>query len=461
MSVKKYTFTDLVRIEQLRNIETSKTSNLSYASIADMDSHATTDFKYTAFLQRLAIRARRLIQDNALANTLLQPQKLFTRASRISLASAAILGALAAGNAVGESATLNIYWLLAVLLGFNLLSILLWLTGIIFNLQGLSTGVAAQLASWLPYRHKENDTVSSLAARAWWESCLTGTVGKWRISVLTHKFWLTYIIAGVALLILLMLAKQYNFIWGTTLLPESSLPELTRILGKPMEYMGLSTPDSHQIAASRMGTDDQDAETRSAWARFLLGTLLFYGLMPRLVLLAISILMQKWAERNFKLDLYLPYYIELRQRLMTREIKAQIIDADPQAVAKQTNTVPQAIHNTLPLNAYAFGIELDDQIIWPETVICRDNIIDQQSLAKATHSIRKIDGPLLVGVAIHRLPDRGVQRIVRELIASTTETPWLILLHRQTAPPVVTARKLAWFRLAEACGISAEHIIIQ
>lgn len=461
MAVKKNNFADLVRIEQLRKIESKKAEDLSYASVSDMDGQATTDFKYPDFIQRLTLRTKRLVHDNQLEALLFKPQKQFKHASRICFVVAAILGVLLAGNALGESATLNIYWLLAVLLGFNLLSILLWIAGISFNLHRLSTGVAAQLVGWWASRKKKEDTIASLAQLAWWESCLTGAVGKWRISVLTHKFWLVYLTAGMVFLILLMLAKQYNFIWGTTLLSESSLPKLTQVLGKPMEYIGLGMPDSQQITASRMGAGKQDAETRGAWARFIIGMLIIYGLLPRFILLGISVLMQKWAQYRFKLDLYLPYYIELRQHLMTRKIKAKVVDADPQTPVKQTDITLPPVSNTIPQNAHAFGIELDDQSVWPDAVNCRLNIVDLKSNEEASRLIKTIDGPLLIGVAAHRIPDRGVQRIVKELIADTNAKPWLILLKRQSAEPVSNAREFAWFRLAEACGIPAEHVITQ
>lgn len=463
MTPKNNTFTDLVRLEQLRHIETSKAEALSYASIADMEAHVASDFSYHAFLKRLTTRARRLIQDNALTRVLQHPQSLFVRARRISLVIAAILGALAAANAVGESATLNIYWLLAVLLGFNFISIVLWVMGISLNLQSLSAGVVAQLACWLPYRYKEkeSDSIASLAARGWWETCLTGAIGKWRISVLTHLFWLTYLTTGLALLILLMMAKQYDFIWGTTLLPESSLPQLTLWLSRPMEIFGLIPPDSYQIAASRVGAAAQDAETRSAWAKFLLGTLLLYGILPRLFLLMLSSLMQQLAERRFKLDLYLPYYVTLRQRLMAHEFESSVIDADPQIASAHTIPALQQTSGGMPQNILAVGIELDDHIIWPDGLQCSENVIDQTSFAEATDKIKRFNGPLLIGVAAHRLPDRGVQRTIRELIASGSGEAWLILLRSRAAIPVAETRKLAWFRTAETCAIPAEHVIIQ
>lgn len=463
MTFKNNTFSELVRLEQLRHIETSKAEALSYASIADMETYAATDFNYSVFLKRLTARARRLIQDNALTRALQHPQNLFIRASRISLIIAAILGALAAVNAVGESATLNIYWLLAVLLGFNLISILLWIIGISLHLQGLSAGVVAQFACWFPYRYKEkeSDSIASLAVRGWWETCLTGAIGKWRISVLTHQFWLTYLTTGLVLLILLMMAKQYDFIWGTTLLPESSLPELTLWLSKPMEFFGLIPPDSYQIAASRVGAVTQDAETRSAWAKFLLGALLLYGILPRLILLLISMLMQKITESHFKLDLYLPYYVTLRQRLMAHEFESSVIDADPLITATKTISAPRHTSQGVPLDALAIGIELDDHIIWPEGIHCSENVIDLTSFSEAANTIKKFHGPLLIGVAAHRLPDRGVQRTIRDLITHASGETWLILLRSRAAIPVADTRKLAWFRTAEACAISAEHVIIQ
>lgn len=460
MSVKKHTFADLVRIEQVRKIESAKAEELSYASIQELPRSASGDFSYADFIQRLNTRAKRLIQENTLNEAIQQPHLQFIRARRICLGVAVILGGVAASQAVGEYSTLNIYWLLAVLLGFNLISLLLWISGITLNLQSLSSGIVAQFASWLSYRHKKEPTIASLASHAWWESCLTGDVGKWRISVLTHKFWLTYLAAGMVLLILLMLAKQYNFIWGTTLLPDSTLPRLTQILGTPLEAMGLKIPDDPQTVASRIGVSKQDAETRTAWAIFLIGALLVYGIFPRLLVLGLSLIMQKWSEHRFKLDLYLPYYIELRQRLMAREVKAEVIDADPQAGIKPAEVTLPPANVAIPSNAQAFGIELDSATHWPESVICRLNIIDQDSHDEAIALIKNLNAPLLLGVAAHRLPDRGVQRLIKELVDSSSGKPWLILLSKPSAP-VTNAREFAWFRLAEACGIPAEHVITQ
>lgn len=458
MSAHKHSFADLVQIEQMRKIESAQAEQLSYASIQDLPGTASGDFKYADFIRRLSVRAKRLVQENALNDALQQPHLQFIRARRFFWIAAVILGGLAASQAVSESSALNIYWLLAVLLGFNTISLLLWLSGIALSLQSLSSGVVAQLVSWLPYRQKKEPTTASLASHAWWQSCLTGDVGKWRISVLTHQFWLIYLAAGMGLLILLMLAKQYNFVWGTTILPDSVLPRATQILGAPLETLGIKIPDDPQTAASRIGVTKQDAETRTAWASFLIGVLLVYGILPRLLVLGISFVMQKWSEYRFRLDLYLPYYIALRQQLMTRTVKAEVIDADPLAGIKFVEAVRPPENVTVPVNAQAFGIELDTDTRWPEAMSCRLNIIDQESHDEAMTLIKSLKAPLLLGVAAHRLPDRGVQRLVKELVDSANEKPWLILLSKPSVS-VTSSRELAWFRLAETCGIPAEHVI--
>lgn len=463
MSMKPLSFSDVVRIEQLRNIEAMQKERLSYDSIKDMPAYPSREFHYVDFVHRLHDRANFLIRENKLQDTLQHPHQHFVYAQRVCLFLALLLGGLAASQAVSESSTLNIYWLLAVLLGFNFISLMLWSIGILMKIPGLSSGIVAQLVSWLPFRQHKELTISSLASRAWWERYLTGRIGKWRISALTHKFWLVYLASGLALLILMMLAKQYNFTWGTTLLPDSSLPQITRLLGAPLEAIGLPVPQDEQITVSRIGIKGQDTETRTAWAGFLMGVLLLYGIVPRILVLGLSLLMQHWYQRRFKLDLYLPYYITLRQQLMGSQMETAVIDADPYAKKshiQQASDVRRPIQkSTLPLNAIALGIELDASVRWPNGISCRTNIIDQNSQDQALLTIRKLKEPLLLGVAAHRLPDRGVQRLIKELVDNAAQKPWLILLKQNASIPIASTRELAWFRLAEACGIPADQVI--
>lgn len=124
--------------------------------------------------------------------------------------------------------------------------------------------------------------------------------------------------------------------------------------------------------------------------------------------------MLKLSEYRYKLDLYLPYYVTLRQSLITNEFVASVIDHDPGIV--QEHPVPvieQGRNQSFPEAALTIGIELDNHIIWPKGMICQENVADQETLMRTVEMIRKSRHALLIGVAAHRLPDRGVQRIIK------------------------------------------------
>lgn len=61
------------------------------------------------------------------------------------------------------------------------------------------------------------------------------------------------------------------------------------------------------------------------------------------------------------------------------------------------------------------GVELDNHAIWPEGLVCQENVADQKTFVRVSEMLKKSKGALVIGVAAHRLPDRGVQRMVREL----------------------------------------------
>lgn len=244
------------------------------------------------------------------------------------------------------------------------------------------------------------------------------------------------------------------------MLPESSLPELTQFLATPLQLIGLASPDNQQIMASRIGAGIQDAVIRNAWAEFLVGALIIYGVLPRLILTLFTFLMLKLSEYRYKLDLYLPYYVTLRQSLIANEFVASVIDHDPGIVQEQPIRIAddrQIRH--FPMEVLAIGIELDNHIIWPKGLVCQENVADQETLMRVVEMIKQSKHPLLMGVAAHRLPDRGVQRIIKKLAALTSSQVWLVLLQNNAAIPVTESRKQAWFQLARACAIPAEQVI--
>jgi hypothetical protein len=453
-------------IEQIRYIESSQPLICGQEEeLADISTHHD-------FHQRLWQRTQCLLRQYDLSDALSHATKVSRYIKIFSLLVVAVLGAMGAVYAITNSNTINIYWLLLVLLGFNSISMLLWLIGISMNIDSLASGLLARLTSWLPglFDNKSNASeqdsgrLSRLADKAWLKCQFTAAVGKWQFSKITHQLWLVYLLSGVTFLVLLLMVKQYDFVWDTTLLSDSIFIKLTDVLSRPLEVIGFMTPTMDQVRESRLGLEHVlNADHRSSWAQFLLGALLCFGILPRFVLLLWSSLMVMRARRLFMLDLYLPYYINLRQRLMPMASHGQIVDADTSPPESAQTTPYSPVSHSLPANTKWVAVELGNNFSWPITSIKAEDslgqVIDRKSLATTLQLLQMGESKnLAVSVDAARSPDRGVQRTITSLM-STCSQRWLVLLHSAGEQAVSSKRLAAWYRLAEACEIPADHVI--
>jgi hypothetical protein len=474
-AVTTSTFDKRIQIEQIRYLEAE------HPLVCETEETFADHSAHKDFEQRLWQRVQCLVDQYDLSALLGRAARLVRYAKIVALLVAALCGALGIVYAITDSYTINIYWLLLVLLGFNLISMLLWLTGISLNIKGLTAGMLARLTSWLPAhlesrRHSAqhaNERSGKLpgtqADRAWLTCYFSGRVGKWQFSKLTHQLWLVYLLTGLISLLLLLMVRQYDFVWGTTLLSDNSFVKLTEVLSAPLQALGFATPTAEQVQQSRIGLLQADvsqvlnAEHRYVWAQFLLGALLLFGIVPRLLLLAWSVLMYRLARRLFTLDFYLPYYISLRQRLMPLASHGQIIDADtaPPVIAKTQAVTP--LPHALPAQTQWVAVELGVDLHWPPVSIDTANdigqVTDRESLSRILQQLQANKKPVIaVAVSSARAPDRGVQRTITSLMANS-EQRWLVLLQQHEGEVVSRARLASWYRLAEACKVPADHVI--
>lgn len=451
-------FDKRIQIEQIRYIEAEHTLSCDAAAVSDGLS-VNADFE-----DRLWQRAKCLVEQYDLSSALGHAARLSRYAKATVLVVAALLGVLGVMYAVTDSHTINIYWLLLVLLGFNFISMLLWLVGISLNIESLTAGVLARLASWLPGHLEDKSESSTQADRAWLAGNFGNALGKWRFSTITHQLWLVYLLFGVAYLVLLLTVRQYDFVWGTTLLSDAAFVRLTYLLSMPLEAIGLATPSADQVLATRIGPElILTDEHRYRWAQFLLGALLCFGIVPRLLLWGWSAIKRGYACRHFALDHYLPYYINLRQQLMPLASHGQIIDEDipPPTIAATPAKTP--VSHTLTDAACWIAVELDESLSWPPVSLTAGDdlgqVTDRASLARILQTLQNNECPAVaVAVSSARAPDRGIQRTIASLMADCAQ-PWLVLLQSDDHGPISEKRLAAWYRLAEACKIPADHVI--
>lgn len=450
-------FDNYVLIEQIRYLESSTELDSGYGEFTDSGNHLSFD-------QRLLQRAKYLAEQNEISPQLHRAEK-FTRYARWLLyVLAAMLGVMGTLYAVTGTQTINIYWLLLVLLGFNTLSMMLWLVGISLNLPVLVSSWFAWFPRWLASRSSKEKTGETSADRAWAACHYSGKVGKWQLSKLTHQLWLIYLCAGLLILIIQLMTRQYDFVWGTTLLTDKVFVNLTAWMGEPLQLIGLATPTAEQVWQTRMGlTETLTAAHRLSWAQFLLGSIIIYGLLPRLLLWLWSASLGTLARHQFRLDYYLPYYINLQQQLMPLSSHGQIIDADehPPVALKQTDRHPQS--HGLPADTLWLAIEPGNEVSWPPTMIDAavdlGAVMDQSSLRQVAEKIQSSnDSAIAIAVSAIRIPDRGVQRTIATLTQGAREY-WLVLMVSGMSDEIPAQRLAAWYQLAKKCAIPADHVL--
>jgi len=425
--------------------------------------------------ERILQRANLLAAEADVAASLSRVRRLARNLSYAAIALFTLLGALASMQAFAHtSAQVNFYWLLFILLGINLASLIAWVVGLWLSKRaGSGAGNAlGQASSFLLKKlvagMGRQRAADPIVASAWLGVMLDGRIGRWSLSRLSHTLWSGYLIGGLVMILLLFATRQYNFVWETTLLDDRSFVHLTQLLAVLPDQVGFSTPDIDQITGSRLGADAGAlASARKNWASLLIASLLLYGIVPRLLLLALSSALLSHALRNARLQLSRPYYVRLRQRIMPVATPLGVVDPDEEA--PHALAPPRMPGDVLPIpaGAYWLGIELGPQEPWPFPEIATrydlGNINDRASQHQATAAVKALGGsPLVLAVSLQRSPDRGLGRIISQLVAAHPRSVWLVLLestiNTMGSASERDARLCDWYALAENCGIEADRI---
>ena len=246
---------------------------------------------------------------------------------------AAILGLLTSGL-IPESlpARANLLLLLGTLLLPNLVSLALWVL-----LQGLGAvgcwpvappGLGRAVVRLLACLPASRDLPAQAARRAMVEFYTLTLAGRWSLAVFTHACWGAALAGTMLGCWLLLLARQVDFYWGSTLLDPTVVQALLHTLGQPLVLLQWPVPTVSEIAASRIDMLSQDPILRQRWGYFALGALLIYGLLPRLACLCGSAVLRSWCRRTVQLDLQAPDFWRLSVLLATRPPTVAVLDAD-------------------------------------------------------------------------------------------------------------------------------------
>ncbi|MCM2320551.1 MAG: DUF2868 domain-containing protein [Pseudomonas sp.] len=339
----------------------------------------------------------------------------------LALASGAGLAFAALGDGVRP---VNLLWALGSLLGLHLLTLLGWALGFAFGgeagsaLGRLWLGLSARLA---------RDSRGAQLGPALVLLLSRHGLNRWALGLLSHGLWLLALLAALALLLALLATRRYGFVWETTLLPADSFAGLIHGLGALPALLGFPQPDLDLLRASGEAVVGGEA-ARQTWAGWLLGVFAVYGLLPRALLTLLCFFQWQRGLNDLQLDLELPGYSRLRERLLPSSERLGVSDVAP----AQLHRV-QAGHAAAPSQgALLVAVELDDRRPWPPALpagVTDAGILDDgaQRRRLLEQLSRQPPARLLIACDPRRSPDRGTLALLGELARSAASTRvWLL-----------------------------------
>lgn len=440
------------------------------------------------FERRVIARAQAL----PLMPTLAQALKELLHATGLVLIGGLVLALLAGITAAhtalgpGFGTADNFFWVLGGVLGIPTLTLLLWTVLVLYRPRALDTGSLGGLLLVFARRltrrlHPDSAHVAVVQASG---ILLTRTqVGRWTLSAFSHALWLAFGIGALLTVLILLGTRQYAFNWETTILSERSYVPITRLLAQGPELLGFTGPTPEQIRASRhTDADHQTPEAASeAWSTLLVGSILVYGILPRLFLLLLSLGLAWWAARQFRLDLSQTGYLRLQSRLQPGLEALGVVDPDTVVATPAPAAAPEpepesepepAAEPELPGPLAVLGLEIEPPPSgWPPPATGADwldlGLIDsreQRHVVLDRLQQRPLPRLTLAVCSLAATPDRGTRSFLTQLHDAAKGELALLLTEGQRLrarghPDEVTQRSADWLTLAAAAGIPAERVL--
>ncbi|WP_095112812.1 DUF2868 domain-containing protein [Pseudomonas sp. Irchel 3H7] len=340
----------------------------------------------------------------------------------------AVLSGAGLAFAALSQTPVNVFWALGSLLGLNLILLLSWLLGLIFA--GEHGATLGRLWLWLSEKMARDAKAAQLAP-ALLLMLQRKKLNRWALGTLVNGLWLLAMFSALILLLTLMATRRYGFVWETTLLSADTFIHVTHALGYLPSLLGFNVPTVEMIRASGDGALDIES-ARQAWATWLVGVLVVYGVLPRLLLTLLCFWRWNSGKTALRLDLNLPGYAQLRERLMPTSERLGVNDPEP----AQMHRVESGVGELASEGALLVAIELDEQRPWPPALpknVSNAGILDsRESRHKLLEQLSRFP-PARLAIACdpRRSPDRGSLALIAELARSAGETRvWLL-----QAPP--------------------------
>lgn len=365
---------------------------------------------------------------------------------------ALLSGAGLAPAALGDGRQpVNVFWALGSLLGLNLLMLLGWLLGLLLSRD--HPGALGRLWLWLSEKLARDASAAQLAP-ALLLMLQRQRLTRWGLGLLVNSLWTLAMLAALATLLLLLATRRYGFVWETTILGGDTFIALTQAIGTLPALLGFSLPDVELIRASGDAAIASEV-ARQSWAGWLMGVVLVYGLLPRLLLALLCLWRWLSGKTSLRLDLDLPGYGLLRQRLQPDSERIGVCDLAPAALYQ-----PESGSNAQPgSGALLLGLELDDSRPWPPAALPKGvadaGVIDSREQRRQLLEQLTRFPPERLAIACdpRRSPDRGTLALLGELARCAAATR-IWLLPPAPGESLDSARLADWHQALASLGLA-------
>ena len=359
---------------------------------------------------------------------------------------ALVSGAGLAFAALGDgSLPVNVFWAVGSLLGLNWIMLTAW--GL--SLMARNTnGALGRIWWWLSGKFARDANAVHLAPALVILLQRRG-LNRWLLGSLVNGLWCLALLSALVLTLLLLATRRYGFVWETTILSTDTFVSATQALGALPGWLGFHMPAAEIIRISDDAQVMQEG-ARQAWASWLVGVLVVYGILPRLLLGLFCLVRWRQGRDRLRLDLAHPGYTALRERLMPSSERLGVNDPAPdwpQPAACASAVLPSD-------GAVVVGLELDQATGWPPSLpaeVHQAGILDDRASRRRLleQLAERPAARLLVVCDPNRSPDRGTLALLAELARSANETRiWLM-----SEGPVDADRLGDWHAALETLGL--------
>lgn len=393
------------------------------------------------------VRRARLLADRENTTTIIEQWTQGAKLALLILAVLALLGGAGAAAGVLGSANRHINVLMAIvtLLGVHGLTFLFWILSLFLSSRAFSW--LGQFWLWLS-RKIARGPEAALAPQSFVSLLAQNRALKWALSCISHGFWVLFFLAALLTMLGLLAAQRYTFGWETTILSPDVFVSLTRTLGALPAMLGFPIPDAELVRQSTAGATLSE-NTYAVWSAWLLGVVLCYGLLLRVISLAICLWQLRGALLALRLDINLPSYSPLVARLAPT---SENLGIDAPATDDRLSGANDHVTRAYSSEPVYVGIELPSDTHWPVFPVAAgaqdggvlESREQRHALLDRLHA-QPVKGLLLV-VDAAQTPDRGTLRLISEL-AGLARATHILLWQRENQ----TSRQHTWqTQLADA-----------